>query len=218
MKRLNVCRLYPSQYNYATRNEIVHADLMILIKNGRFQTLQKHLYNDYCDIPRVVPAVKGLETKLMSKILLHMVDCWFVRSEDDPDNKEMWTPTEEIKACYKCLRNTKNEGETAKRIIQEINLSLAKKIKSEKQDKDFMEFAESDFEITPSTQTAKQATKRVASMDLQSEVKKAKTMATEWKRLLNMATGIRTLSETYVQKYGVLAGPPNIVYDRTLDL
>ncbi|KAI9727760.1 MAG: hypothetical protein M1834_007999 [Cirrosporium novae-zelandiae] len=99
---------------YATRNEIAHADLMILIKNGRFQTLRKRLYNDYCDIPRIISVVEGLEAKLMPKLLLHMIDRWFIRNQYDLDDVEMLRATEELEATRtKILNsgtNTANSG------------------------------------------------------------------------------------------------------------
>jgi hypothetical protein len=41
-------------------------------------------------------------------------------------------------------------------------------------------------------------------------------MELDWKKLMNMADGIRKVSDTYVEKYGALDRPPT-VHDPTLD-
>jgi hypothetical protein len=58
-------------YIYAERNEIMHADLGTLIRAGRFNCLAARLYSHFYDVPRVIPAVAGVEANLLSKL----VDC-----------------------------------------------------------------------------------------------------------------------------------------------
>ena len=66
---------------YATRNEIVHADLALLIKQGNFDDLKKRLYDDFCDVPRVVPAADTSTARILSYLIEDIIDRWFVRDK-----------------------------------------------------------------------------------------------------------------------------------------
>jgi hypothetical protein len=199
---------------YTTRNQIVHADLAVLIKNGQFDDLKKRLYNDFCDIPRVISAVEGLQAKVMSTLLQGMIDRWFIPDEDDPDNIQLWTPTEELRARYKELRDKGMKGDIYKKMMQRITITVAKRLKDEAQEKGLVKELETNFGLT----SGNPKVKRVASAQLQEERKRAKVMELDWVKLMNMADGIRKISDTYVEKYGALKRPLTVVHDPTLDL
>jgi hypothetical protein len=198
---------------YATRNQIVHTDLAILIKNGQFDDLKKRLYNDFCDIPRVISAVEGLQAQLMSKLLQGMMDRWFIPNKKDPDNLQLWKPTEELEARYNELQDQVSEGDIYKKMVQKITVDVAKRLNNEAQEKGLVEKLNENFGLA----SGNKKVKRVASAQLQEEVKRAKTMEQEWKKLMNMADGIRKVSDTYVEKYGALDRPPTVVHDPLLD-
>jgi hypothetical protein len=42
-------------------------------------------------------------------------------------------------------------------------------------------------------------------------------MELDWKKLMDMADGVRKVSDTYVEKFGALERPPTIVHDPILD-
>jgi hypothetical protein len=46
---------------YAQRNEIVHSNPAILIRQGRFHDLGRQRNDDYCDTPRIVPVIDSLQ-------------------------------------------------------------------------------------------------------------------------------------------------------------
>ena len=54
----NVDDLLQIIHLYAVRNELLHANFIPLIKNGLFHDLKKQLYNDFCDIPLIIPDVE----------------------------------------------------------------------------------------------------------------------------------------------------------------
>jgi hypothetical protein len=116
---------------YAARNQVVHANLATLIKNGSFHDLQKRLYNDFCDITRVISAVEGLPAQLMSKLLRGMTDRWFIRNKRDPDNFQLWKPTEDLEAYSNMLQDKGIEGDTYKEMVQQITVDVAKRFKDE---------------------------------------------------------------------------------------
>ncbi|MCJ1478199.1 hypothetical protein MMC13_006875 [Lambiella insularis] len=63
---------------YATRNELMHANLLILIKQGKPVDLAKRLHDDFCDLPNIVPA-----------------SLWFEK-RGDQDNIQRWAPTQRL--------------------------------------------------------------------------------------------------------------------------
>lgn len=42
--------------HYATQDELLHANLLLLIKPGRFQDLMRRLNDKFCNIPLIVSA------------------------------------------------------------------------------------------------------------------------------------------------------------------
>jgi hypothetical protein len=150
---------------YATRNQIVHADLAILIKNGQFDDLKKRLYNDFCDIPRVISAVEGLQAQLMSKLLQGMMDRWFIPNKKDPDKLQLWKPTEELEARYNELQDQVSEGDIYKKMVQKIIVDIAKRLNNEAQEKGLVEKLNENFGLA----SGNKKTKRVALAQLQEE-------------------------------------------------
>jgi hypothetical protein len=97
-------------------------------------------------------------------------------------------------------------------MVQKITVEIAKRLKEEVKEKDLLKDLETNFGLA----SGNHKIKRVASAELQSEVKRAKIMELDWK-LMNMADGLRKASETYFEKYGALDRPPTVIHDLTLD-
>ncbi|MCJ1387104.1 hypothetical protein MMC17_010233 [Xylographa soralifera] len=192
---------------YATRNEIVHADLALLIKQGKFDDLKKRLYDDFCDVPRVVPATDTSTTRILSYLIEDMIDRWFIRGEESPDNVQMWGKTDRLLDDYRKL----NGGGIIADVYKEMSTAIASA--EDNKAKELSKDLEDGFGLS----LGKKKVKRVASADLSPEGKKVKVMQKDWTRLNNMAYGIRKLSETYVEKYGELEEPPEIRQDPNLD-
>lgn len=82
----------------------MHTEIIPLIKNGFFFDLASHLYNDCCDIPRLIPADEQKLIGLLKHLIESISDLWFDRDEADPDTYQMWTPTKELQDRHKQLR------------------------------------------------------------------------------------------------------------------
>ncbi|MCJ1421830.1 hypothetical protein MMC32_008197 [Xylographa parallela] len=78
---------------YATRNELMHANLLLLIKQGKPITLAKRLHDDFCDLPNIVPASQVAEMQLMQQLIDAIINLWF-KKQGQEDNVERWAPTE----------------------------------------------------------------------------------------------------------------------------
>ncbi|MCJ1403702.1 hypothetical protein MMC11_006925 [Xylographa trunciseda] len=182
---------------YATRNEIVHAHLALLIKQGQFDDLKKRLYNDFCDIPRVVPAADASTARILSYLVEDMIDRWFVRDKDFPDNVQMWRTADGLLDDYKRFNRGGVVADIYKEMSKQMVSDVTRKLKEEASAKALSKDVEDGFRVS----LGKKKVKRVASADMSPECKKAKVMQQEWTKLNNMAYGIRKLSETYFDKY-----------------
>jgi hypothetical protein len=132
---------------YAVRNELVHANFIPLIKNGLFDDLKRRLYNDFCDIPLIIPDVEKTQTALMMMLLEIIIDHWFDRGQDDPDNYQMWAPTEELRDYYKSLRgpNPQDEVSLQKDISAAIFKGVRKRLREAEQEKEIVEMLSEEF-------------------------------------------------------------------------
>ena len=138
---------------------------------------------------------------------------WFIPNERDPDNLQLWQPTEELKARYEELQDGGIEGDIYKKMVQKITTDVAKRFKDAEQERGLVEKIEINFGLT----SGNKKMKRVASAQLQAEVKRAKLMERDWKKLMDMGDGIRKVSDTYVEKYGALERPPTVIHDPNLN-
>lgn len=60
-------------------------------------------------------------------------------------------------------------------------------------------------------------TKWVASSQLQAESDRAKRMKGDWAKIMNLVKSVKKTSDTYLQGYGELCAPLEIVVDPSLD-
>lgn len=202
---------------YATRNEIVHADLAGLIKQGKFDTLKHRLHDDFCDIPRVVPANEPLQMNILSKLLKAAIRRWFIKNPNDSDNVELWVPTAELEGVYKKLQDKERANDVSKQIKKAIVAEVSKRFRDEARDRALVETVNERKQLTLGLTTANRGIKRVSSAEYKGEIKKAKAMQKDWDTLIGMASGVRKYSEAYKENYGELAGPPDVVLDSSLD-
>ncbi|KAI9737971.1 MAG: hypothetical protein M1834_009341 [Cirrosporium novae-zelandiae] len=174
---------------YATKNQIVDANLAILIKNGQFDDLKRRLYNDFSDLPRVISAVEGAQARLFSTLLQTMMDSWFMPNKEDPDNLQLWKPTKELEASFTELQNKGIQGDIIyKKMMQKITTDVAKRLKDEAREQGLVEELETTNLGLPSSN--KRGKKRGASAQLQAEAKRAKGMMSDWRILTLMTEGV----------------------------
>jgi len=109
---------------YGIRNDLLHANLLPLIKKGLFATLAKRLCLDRIDIPLLTPAADKADGKILEVLLDSIIDMWFQKDESDPANYEMWTATSELRH----KRNELNGGSSPGKSEALINQYIAKDI------------------------------------------------------------------------------------------
>jgi hypothetical protein len=201
--------------HYARRNELLHSNMITFIKNGMFQDLTKRLHDDFCDIPLVVTPLQEVQSELMITLLNTMIDHWFDRDPDEPNNHQMWIPSVSLKKLHKELKGSKppNEADLNKEISETIVKGMKKRLREAEKEMELVEQLNTDFGITPSVPKVK----RVASSQLQAELDRNKIMKTDWSKILNLVQGTKDMSDVYLSKYGELGAPPNIIYDLSLD-
>ena len=172
----------------------MHTEIIPLIKNGFFFDLASHLYNDCCDIPRLIPADEQKLIGLLKHLIESISDLWFDRDEADPDTYQMWTPTKELQDRHKQLRgNISAESAVHQKAMNaEIAQKVSKRLRLSQ-----------EFGLLP----GEKKVKRVASSQLEAEHERVKRMRGDWLKIMNLVQGARKISDTYFQTYGELCTP-----------
>lgn len=196
--------------HYAVRNELVHANLLALIKDGRYHKLAKTLHDDFCDLPRLISSDVAFPSKLLLTLLQSLIDLWFDLDEDDYENYEGWSPKPNVKA----LRRELREGQEAlltKKVSGAITKEVQKRLRDAEKVKEVLDRVDK-FSVSPGPQR-----KRVASSRFEEEKKEAKKMKVAWDKIVGLSAGLRSMSDTYLLEYGELAPPPELIPDPSLD-
>jgi hypothetical protein len=201
--------------HYATRNELLHSDMIPFIKAGKYHTLQKRLHDDFCDIPLVVAPVEGVQSELMITLLNTMIDHWFDRDTDDLYNYEAWVPSAEILKLRKELKGLKppNEADLSKEITKTIVKGMKKRLREAEKQNELVEQLDNNFGLIPGGPKVK----RVTYSHLLAERIQNKRMNIDWSKLMNLVKGTKKMSDVYLSEYGELGPPPLIVHDQSLD-
>ena len=198
---------------YGIRNDLLHANLLPMIKKGLFAGLAERLCLDRTDIPLLVPASDKADRKILEGLLDSMIDMWFQKDGLDTANHQMWTATSQLKNKYKEL-NTSSPVENEAIINQEISKEITKAFKqnlrkSIKED----ELIEMFGKIT----SKKMPPKRVASSQLDAEHAKLVERKKKWAAIVNLTSQAKSLYDAYVLNGDrEISEPREVVEDKDL--
>ncbi|MCJ1348910.1 hypothetical protein MMC31_007143 [Peltigera leucophlebia] len=127
-------------HRYAVRNELLHSNLVPMIKNGRYDDLKRRLYSDFCDVPLIISVGEKVQLGLMLKLIETMIQLWFDRDSEDFDNIQMWTPSTELKEFHRELKGSRSEGELNKEMFDAIMTSFQRGLRESEQEKEMAVF------------------------------------------------------------------------------
>lgn len=188
-------------YHYGLRNELLHGDLLPLIREGSYASLATMLSKDICQVPAIVESGDVLCENLFTGVIEAMIKIWFIRDKSlNWDNPESWLPTKELHNRTRELRAAKPESDA--RINEEVKAQIHKALmqklaRGENDKKAAALFADKLIISNPKTHV-----KRVASSELEEEVARAKRQKKDWDRLQNLMWQVRKMSETYNADWG----------------
>lgn len=148
----------------SVRNELLHVNLLSMIKQGHFHNLTKSLHDDFCNIPKVVWALEDNQLDIMMKLLEMMLNLWFDCDEDNPGNMQMWIPSEQLKEYYKGLRgpDAHSEAEINHGMPDAIMQSIQKQCRNSQREREMISMVEINFGLA----TEVRKTQRIASSQL----------------------------------------------------
>lgn len=200
-------------HHYAVRNELLHSNLIPMIKNGRYDDLKRRPYSDFCDVPLIISVGEKVQLGLMLNLIETMIQLWFDRDSEDFDNIQMWTPSAELKEFHRELKGSRCEGELNKEMSNAIMTSFRRRLRESEEEKEMVSMIRNEFGLV----NMEKKTKRVASSELKMETDHNKKMKKDWEKIMNMVHGTRKMSDRYLEAYGELGAPPEIVLDPSLD-
>ena len=202
-------------HHYAVRNSLLHANITAMIKDGKFSTLARVLYNDFCDIPKVISASEGSEAPVLSTLLKKMIEQWFTIKPMDVDNYEAWKPSELLENYREQFlgENPKTETALNKEIAKSVVDGLRQRRK-EARDAELVRTLDTSLVLAP-LDIGKRI-KRVRYEEYDDEFEKVEGQRKKWRTLVDLATGTRDASQSYLEQYGELAAAPEVVIDPLL--
>lgn len=158
---------------YSNRNELVHANLLPMIKGGKFQDLARRLHTDRMDLILLLPAAEKADRIIFEKLLDSIIDLWFIKNEKDSSNYQMWKPTKQLEDKYDELNASTGASETLinKKIAEDITQAVKINLQKALEEKGVLEKLTN---LQLFTTGAKRPPKRVASSQLEMERKALK--------------------------------------------
>ncbi|OBT80753.1 hypothetical protein VF21_00138 [Pseudogymnoascus sp. 05NY08] len=203
-------------YHYAQRNELLHSNLLPLIKDGNYTDLAIMLQKDYVHVPCVVEAGEVIQEKLFLNVIEAMINVWFIKDDPEaPENPQTWVATKALKMRAGQLRgpSPRDEAKVNKEITEEIHKALARRLRSERKSREMSAVFESALILAD----PKKRVKRVASAELEGEMEGAKRQKREWDKLENLTWNVHSLKVAYEDTWGEFLPPAIPLADPWLD-
>lgn len=136
-----------------------------------------------------------------------MIKLWFDRDEHEPDNMQMWIPSEELKKYHKELRgpNARGEAEINREMSDAIVQSVRKRCRGSRKEREIISMIEKNFGLARGLRK----TKRIAPSQLVQETLRAQNRNKDWTKIMSMVHGTKKISDTYLEDYGEFCMPPS---------
>jgi hypothetical protein len=198
---------------YGIRNDLLHANLLPMIKKGLFADLARRLCLDRTDLLLLTPASDKADRKILEGLLDSIINMWFKKSDLDAANHQMWTATSQLKSKYMKL-NASSPIENEAIINQEISKEITKAFKQNlRKSHTEDELIEMFRKITGK----KLPPKRVASSQLDAEREKLAERKNKWAAIVNLTSQAGSLYDAYVLSGDAEVGEPrDVVEDKDL--
>ena len=185
---------------YAARNDLVHSDFEVTIREKRWFDLRTHLYKDLINLPAILPPEETTQLNLMQHLINTLIDMWFTREDGDYDNIQAWKNTEALEKYQKALQGRQDEQDKAKRTLQqESERHLMKRLRDEEKLKRLLESASSAQLISTTLSIGKG--KRVASARLQVELESFKKQKKQFDTTVSCQVQVQKLTEAYIATF-----------------
>jgi hypothetical protein len=198
---------------YGICNDLLHANLLPLIKKGLFKDLAERLCLDRIDIPLLTPASDKADGKMLEVLLDSMIDMWFEKDEYDPTNPQCWNATSELKSKRKELNGGspgKSEAIINQDISKEITKAVKQNLRKSLKEKELIEMFQ---KVTGN----KLPPKRVASSQLDAEREKLRERKRKWAAIMNLTSQAKSLYDAYVLTGdGETGEPRDVIEDKDL--
>ncbi|KAN0073005.1 hypothetical protein V8E54_009119 [Elaphomyces granulatus] len=124
---LNFMDTLASIHHYAVRNELVHSNLLSLVKEGDFWALAKRLHDDYCDVPRLATCINDSTSGLMLTLIESIINIWFDRNRKEPEKYGLWKSKKTLEDLYEELKGScDDDADINKRVSHEISQAVKK--------------------------------------------------------------------------------------------
>ena len=199
---------------YGIRNDLLHANLLPMIKEGRFADLAHRLSRDRMDIPLLAPASDKADRKILEGLLDSMIDLWFNQDELSPLNTQMWTAKPELRNKYQDLNAETpigNEAEINRQIAKQITKAFKQNLRKSGNENELIGL----FGLITGKRSL--PPKRVASSQLEEELARLAKRKREWSAIMAITGQGKDMYDAYVLSgNGEIGEPREIVEDKDL--
>jgi hypothetical protein len=200
---------------YSNRNELLHSNLNDLIEKQLFWDLAKVLWNDLREIPKVTPPSSKGYCGLMTTVVRSLIGQWFNVPKGGEDNYQSWIAKSSLVQRSEDLitRKSIHQAEMVEGVLEHIKKAQTNNKRRGREEAIVRDMLKLDCTLA-SISVQK---KRVASADLEEELKKVKKQKADWVKVLNVANGLRSVSENYRLDYGEIEAPLELIEDNIVD-
>ena len=194
---------------YSQRNETLHSDFEGMIRARKWMSLAQRLARDRCELEAVFPPTAIDHLYIVSKVIDTKITLLFTRDENHPDEFEAWTRTP---YSQELSLKAKEKGNLTKNLsARTLELTL-KGLRAE---------ARKRADITglplPVLDAGLPKVKRVASASWDAENEELTRRKQALDICAKAVARARQVSDDYIQDYGALDPPPQLVRDDSLD-
>ena len=184
---------------------------------NRYHSLAKRLAQDYRELTTIIPPAEASYLNLIQTLIDTLIDGWYSCDKSDRDNEQSWIPKEELIKAHEALCPQAQEREEQRR-VQWARMDEAFKAKlanDAKQRKVSMQALAGS--TTPALSQVEAGKKRVASRDLDMELRLAKKRQTQWDTIIWHQARANSQARAYLAAWGSMEPPPVPVLDPSLD-
>jgi hypothetical protein len=209
---------------YAERNTTMHISFEDLIRDRKYHRVAVQLWKDKEDLPRIVPPDDTEAEKYLRMVIDSMIQEWFERTEDYPDDPDVWVANDKVINFSEFLRNKlANARALRDEEVRKIG-ARAKALKAKEDEEDeIISRAEESLKIGDLDKLSefpepgpgkiekdKGKGKRLASSEISTGSKR--TMSSQarldsWNRLVSIYRATNTTTFQHLDLYGDLKRP-----------
>ncbi|KAI1965286.1 hypothetical protein LOZ58_001132 [Ophidiomyces ophidiicola] len=181
--------------HYSMHNELVHANFIIFIREGKLDDLKKLQYDDICEVHLLFPVESATETSVMIAVIKSIIELLYDRNERFPNEYQRWLPTKHLLRFCTVLEesNDLKEAQVSNELTKAIMHSASKTLRRREMRGQRVK------SILDTDSVTGQRTKRVAPEDYEEAERLAKRHKRAFAKYTNLVGQVKKMSDALIE-------------------